>query len=356
MNNGFDNNISSYASTAYDQTDFSVISPEQQLLIRKGKIKKARKIFSGICFCFFAFLIIESVAASAFVALLDRFLDAETIARYSVVISTVLVHLILFPIVALMIHFFPKSKIVRKNRSFGYLAAGFAVCIFAMTAGALCGNYVNSFLSALFGTDPGNIVESGISGASIPELIIFVAVIPGIVEELVFRKMLIDRTAKFSGLGSVIFSGLLFGLIHGNFEQFFYAFFVGIVFGVIYLESGNIWYTIVLHTLMNISGSVIPMSIGDSEIGLGIYVLIRLLIAGIGMALFIVYCVRYTSSSLKPVLEKDNVNECEPTEDCSLETSDCMKSMLLNPGTIIFAIISICSFLLYFIDLESMIG
>lgn len=357
MNNGFDNNYGSLSEfPMYNQTDYGLIGPEQQLINRKKNIKKARKIFSGICFCLFAFLIVENIIALVFYQLLGYLLDGETIARYNVVISTVLVHLIIFPIGALMIRPFPKNKIVKKKKTPGYLTAGFLVCLFVMTAGALCGKYVNSFLSALFGTDPGNIVESGISGASIPELIIFVAVIPGIVEELVFRKMLIDRTAKFSGVGSVIFSGLLFGLIHGNFEQFFYAFFVGIVFGVVYLESGNIWYTIAMHTLMNIMGSVIPMSIGDSEIGLVIYALVRLAISGIGMAFFIVYLVKFTSSTLKPEFEKDSVDECETIQDCSIGTGDCIKAMLLNPGTIIFTVISIGTFLLYFIDLDSIIS
>ncbi|MBO6055192.1 MAG: CPBP family intramembrane metalloprotease, partial [Oscillospiraceae bacterium] len=54
----------------------------------------------------------------------------------------------------------------------------------------------------------------------------------------------------------VIISAVMFGLFHGNFSQFFYAFAVGLVFGYVYLRTGKIRYSIALHIFVNFMGSV----------------------------------------------------------------------------------------------------
>lgn len=60
---------------------------------------------------------------------------------------------------------------------------------------------------------------------------------------------------------AVLFSGLMFGLFHGNLNQFVYAFVLGLCFGFIYVKTGNIRYTIGLHMLVNFLGSVLGVAI-----------------------------------------------------------------------------------------------
>lgn len=59
----------------------------------------------------------------------------------------------------------------------------------------------------------------------------------------------------------MLFSGLMFGLFHGNLNQFVYAFVLGLCFGFIYVKTGNIRYTIGLHMLVNFLGSVLGVAI-----------------------------------------------------------------------------------------------
>lgn len=75
-----------------------------------------------------------------------------------------------------------------------------------------------------------------------------------IMEELMFRKMLIDRLVPFGQRTAVIVSGLSFGLFHGNFHQFFYATALGIIFAYIYSSTGKIRYNILLHMVINAMG------------------------------------------------------------------------------------------------------
>jgi len=73
---------------------------------------------------------------------------------------------------------------------------------------------------------------------------------------LLFRKLLIDRIYKYGEGIAVVTSGLMFGLFHGNFSQFFYAFGIGMIFAYIYCKTGKLRYSIGLHMIINTIGSV----------------------------------------------------------------------------------------------------
>lgn len=76
-----------------------------------------------------------------------------------------------------------------------------------------------------------------------------------IMEEIIFRKLLIDNMSKYGISAAILVSALLFGLYHGNLSQFFYAFGLGIIFGAVYAYSGKVIYTILLHISINLYSS-----------------------------------------------------------------------------------------------------
>lgn len=102
---------------------------------------------------------------------------------------------------------------------------------------------------------------------SSPVWVIFLVtcIIAPIGEELLFRKLLIDRLKPFGELSACIFSGLMFGLFHGNLRQFLYAFAIGFLFATVYVKTNNIVYTMVLHFGVNLFGSVISPLLLDSD-------------------------------------------------------------------------------------------
>ena len=81
--------------------------------------------------------------------------------------------------------------------------------------------------------------------------ILIVGVIAPIFEELIFRKVLIDHVAPKGELVAILASGIMFGLFHGNFQQCFFACFIGFLFAYIYLKTGRVIYTILLHMTLN---------------------------------------------------------------------------------------------------------
>lgn len=93
---------------------------------------------------------------------------------------------------------------------------------------------------------------------------------PGVSEEILFRGILISHLMKFfrnsKGIyGILIFSALLFGLVHitnafvgapldTSIFQAFYTFAMGIIMGALYLRTGNIWVPMIIHSLVDIIG------------------------------------------------------------------------------------------------------
>ncbi|MCM1124700.1 MAG: CPBP family intramembrane metalloprotease [Eubacterium sp.] len=86
---------------------------------------------------------------------------------------------------------------------------------------------------------------------------IYIVILAPIFEEYLFRKIICDRVVKYGQGMAIIMSGMMFGLFHGNFNQFFYATFIGCFFAFIYVKTGNVKYTIGLHMIVNFIGSVL---------------------------------------------------------------------------------------------------
>ena len=90
---------------------------------------------------------------------------------------------------------------------------------------------------------------------SVPMWILAIVVAP-IFEELIFRKLVLDRIGSFGETPAVLCSALIFGLAHQNAGQFFLAFLLGILFARIYLHTGKIVYTMLLHFMINFTATL----------------------------------------------------------------------------------------------------
>ena len=79
-----------------------------------------------------------------------------------------------------------------------------------------------------------------------------VAIIPAFFEEFIVRGGMLNSYLNTGRLrAAVLLTALLFGLLHMNPTQFFYAFAMGIVLGLLFVLSGSIWPGILFHFLNN---------------------------------------------------------------------------------------------------------
>ena len=81
--------------------------------------------------------------------------------------------------------------------------------------------------------------------------ILFLAVIPAISEEFVFRGVFFHGYRSHGFWKAALVSGLIFGLMHLNFNQFSYGFALGVIFAAVVEASGSIYASMVIHFLIN---------------------------------------------------------------------------------------------------------
>jgi membrane protease YdiL (CAAX protease family) len=79
-----------------------------------------------------------------------------------------------------------------------------------------------------------------------------IAIAAPILEELIFRGVILSYLLGHkSEWAAILFSALLFGLVHLSPDQMFFAFFAGIFLGYVYIKSQNILVPIFFHALNN---------------------------------------------------------------------------------------------------------
>ena len=110
-----------------------------------------------------------------------------------------------------------------------------------------------SAILALFG------YESSSSGSVIKNFpvwllfveLFFTAILPGICEEVAHRGMLLSTYKKLGVKKAIVLTGLLFGLMHMNIDQFFYTSLIGMFLGFLVLFSGSIYPAMIIHFMNN---------------------------------------------------------------------------------------------------------
>lgn len=138
----------------------------------------------------------------------------------------------------------------------------FFLAVFCMGF-AYMGNLLGSVLASVWdmtrGVQSTNPVSDVIQTLNPAVMIFTTVVIAPLMEELLFRKLLIDRLIPYGQPLAVIISGVSFGLYHGNLFQFFYACMLGMIFAYLYSSTGKLRYNVVLHMIINLTGGVIPL-------------------------------------------------------------------------------------------------
>ena len=81
--------------------------------------------------------------------------------------------------------------------------------------------------------------------------VFLIAVVPAVLEETVYRGLFYNEYRKIDPWKAVLLSGALFGIMHGNLNQFCYAAVMGIVFALLIEATGSILSTMLIHFCVN---------------------------------------------------------------------------------------------------------
>ena len=81
--------------------------------------------------------------------------------------------------------------------------------------------------------------------------LISMAVLPAILEEMVFRGFVLQSVRKLGDPAAIVISALLFGAMHENLWQLPFATIIGLILGWIVVKTENIWLAVIIHFLNN---------------------------------------------------------------------------------------------------------
>ena len=120
-----------------------------------------------------------------------------------------------------------------------------------------------TILTTVIGMLKGGMVQNAImniaTSINVLLAVLFMVICAPLIEEYVFRKLVVDRTIKYGQGVAVLLSGLMFGLFHGNLNQFIYAFAIGCFLAFLYVKTGNLKITIIIHMIFNFLGGVVSV-------------------------------------------------------------------------------------------------
>ncbi len=332
--------------------------------------EKKKKALSSVCSRIFVaasvYLIVATLASVGIDILCEKLLNEAQYKAYSensillLIVNALTQYAIAFPIFFLIVKGMRVSEKTKDKKRLG--AKDLIMLVFMayllMFLGSLIGNSINSMVGNITGSMPENSIDSIISGTPAYVIFIFTCILAPIFEELIFRKLMIDRLALFGDMAAVIFSAVAFGLFHGNLYQFFYAAFVGALFGFVYVKTRRVEYTILLHAVINFLGSVAVMPMESVSEKLSDMLSSIASVPSIdAVSLFFYAAVMsfYTAMSYGLIsggimsftdyLKKKKFN-LSSDKEIFLPDGEILKYGTLNPGTIIFLVISIISMIL----------
>ena len=152
-------------------------------------------------------------------------------------------------------------------------------------SGLLFALFVSTAISLL--PIPESLLESylqsaeGIVSGSLIIILISIVIIAPIVEEIVFRGLILSRLNKVMNTTvALIISSLIFAILHGHILWVTYAFVLGVLFGIIAIKTGSTLPTIIFHMSFNLAGLFVG-SIPFPEWSTGIVCVVSFIISAI---------------------------------------------------------------------------
>ncbi len=334
----------------------------RSLYLETGEIKmdttSMKKNFSSLGWRFLiGTLIIYAVqmAVGAIVGLVKpEWLENTTI---NLILAVLPLYLVGMPALIAIVKRMPGEAPAKKSIKPGQFILALIMCYALMYCGNLVGTLITTVVGVLKGTAVDNAIMTYATGSNMIVTFFYMVLCAPILEEYIFRKLIVDRTVKYGQGAAIILSGLMFGLFHGNLNQFVYAFLLGIFLAFMYVKTGDLRVTIGLHMCINFMGAVVSvlllkaihleeyqeivMNGGDPQeimnfimqylpgwIGYMIYVLFILAAVITGIVLFIVFRKRFA------------------VEPGQISKGQRFKTVICNPGMLCYCIFWIVMILL----------
>ena len=185
---------------------------------------------------------------------------------------------ILFFFSIFMFKFLTKQSLKKTLYNFSYTKVSFRVVLISIGLGVVV-YFLNIFIASFFNailTSMGYEFSSSSSTGSVTIWtlvlgLIFTAVLPAICEENLHRGMLLFGNTGMGMKNNILLTGLMFGLLHMNIEQFFYATIIGIFLNFVLYITESVYPCIIIHFMNNGIGVLLSYLTATNTIQGGLF-------------------------------------------------------------------------------------
>lgn len=316
-------------------------SSEEQEEGRRGFCQYTRRLCSRIGFSLCILYLVMGLTAFVFILFysnLEKILPS-TDSLFTLV--NILSYVIAIPVMLLFLRKVPEIKIEPKKMRLQKFAM---FCVLAMGGGYIF-NYIGSVINLLISHFSGQAMEQLNPVMDVLDqmnwlMMVYMVLFAPIVEEFIFRKVILNRLRPLGDRAAILYSAVLFGLLHGNIAQFLYATVIGIVFGYMAVKTGRIFYTVILHMIVNgysvfIVTALINALASQTVLRVMALGIISLIYIGLSIGAVVVFF----SKRRKVILRRGDA-------PAGVWYKDYCHSMYLNPGNIMFTCIMLYSMIM----------
>lgn len=317
--------------------------------MRGGNMEQAKRTFSRLGWCYVAGTILMNVLQVAVLPLVSgvrpEWLE-NTDSR--LVLSSIIVYMFTLPLIYLLARNIPEKVPERRTIKWQQFFVLFLIGYALIFVSNIIGNIATVFIGIAKGSQVNNRLIEYVSDGNVWTMLVVMVIIAPVMEELIFRKVLVDRVLKYGEGMAVALSGLMFGLFHGNLNQFAYAVVLGAFFAFIYIKTGNIRITIGLHMLVNFMGSVVASALlkqihyqelleAVDEPGLMLELVAKYSTGWILYGLYLIFIMVVVIAGIVLLIVNRRKFRLEPGE-VQVPADQRFQTLLINPGMLFFCI------------------
>lgn len=238
-----------------EETRESVITDNEG---REEGLKMSRKHFSKVGWMYVAGTILICIVQLVPLVLVEVLQPSwASNSNATMLVSMLPMYLIGMPVLMLLLKQIPAEHLEQRKMKTGQFVVAAIMCFAVMYVSNIIGTIITTIIGAVKGSEVQNQIMNITSDLNVLTIFFIMVICAPIMEELIFRKFLVERTVRYGQGVAVVLSGLMFGLFHGNLNQFVYAFALGVFLAYLYVKTGNLKITIALHMIINFFGGVV---------------------------------------------------------------------------------------------------
>lgn len=172
--------------------------------------------------------------------------------------------------------------------------------------------------------------------------IILLAGVPAILEELIFRGVILNGYKKLGAVPAMVITSLLFALIHGSVQQFVFPFLFGLILSFAALKTGTVLAPIIIHFVNNALVVILNYVNFSFEIAIPTWALLLIGLATTAAAFVIIWLL---GKLFKNVDKKIVLTEEQLESYVAMESREVSSNLPIILGTVLGAMFLIIDLL-----------